>query len=392
MQFYSFKDFEVTDWSSGQGYFDLSLDLDTLTSDLLNESVVLSYVRIDTNKDGLWDFETQLPYSRVGSNVSTEGLVLDNATGLDFAYSLVQLKSGTQYCLQVRRDSDDQLIDIGFDASGLLDTAAIAAFCGGSDGYIQKWYDQSANAMNATSFDTIKQPLIYDGVNGIVQDGNHLALQFDGTTDLLEIGNGGVEYTGDFQILSTVNLDVYSRWLQKNGGLDYVSLSATSARVQIDGVNFQLATPNYLGTRIMHEVQRTNDSLYLSINNDALSFLGSTQDGYTAEWIKPNNAMKISAVIGLHSPLSIAKTTTLWNSVNFDLNSEDPITSVDESANSWVSPEQATIRIQTTLDWETSLASEIAEVKIAIIPAFGKQDFSGLDWVEVVALKAAFEK
>lgn len=54
--------------------------------------------------------------------------------------------------LRVRRSTDDAEADIGFTASGLLDTAALLAHTGADSGYITTLYDQSgsANAVQAT--------------------------------------------------------------------------------------------------------------------------------------------------------------------------------------------------------------------------------------------------
>lgn len=45
-------------------------------------------------------------------------------------------------CLKVRRSSDNTTQDIGFDSNGNLNTSALTAFIGSSDGYVDTWYDQ----------------------------------------------------------------------------------------------------------------------------------------------------------------------------------------------------------------------------------------------------------
>ena len=100
--------------------------------------------------------------------------LLDYYSGAAVAYSLRRLLSTyTGSAIEVRRTEDDTTQDIGFTASGDLDTAALAAFCGSSDGFVKTWYDQSGNANNATQTSTPVQPKIYDSSNGVILDNNN---------------------------------------------------------------------------------------------------------------------------------------------------------------------------------------------------------------------------
>ena len=76
--------------------------------------------------------------------------LLDDYSGAEVAYSVRRL-SGTYTgsAMRIREDGTDTELDIGFDASGDLDTAAIATHCGVNNGYVSKWYDQSGNANDA---------------------------------------------------------------------------------------------------------------------------------------------------------------------------------------------------------------------------------------------------
>jgi len=90
-----------------------------------------------------------------------EGL-LDDYSGAAAAYSLRRLDSGyTGDPIRVRRDGDNAEADIPFTSTGDLDTDALAAHCGASNGYVKTWYDQSGNANDATQTTTGNQPNIY---------------------------------------------------------------------------------------------------------------------------------------------------------------------------------------------------------------------------------------
>ncbi len=96
------------------------------------------------------------------------GLLLEQYPGADVAYSLRLLDSTyTGNCIKVRRDSDDTEQDIGF-SGGVLDTASITTFCGGSGsgitGYVSVWYDQSGNGVNLTQATATSQmQIVTDG-------------------------------------------------------------------------------------------------------------------------------------------------------------------------------------------------------------------------------------
>ena len=69
------------------------------------------------------------------------------------AYSIRRLTINyTGSCLRIREDGGDLETDIGFDVNGLIDYAAMEAFCGANNGFVVTWYDQvgSANVTNAT--------------------------------------------------------------------------------------------------------------------------------------------------------------------------------------------------------------------------------------------------
>ena len=72
----------------------------------------------------------------------------------------VRLLSSTYsgQCVRLRRVSDDAESDFGF-VDGLLDTASITTWLGGSAGYVRYWYDQSGNGNDAYQVTTTSQPV-----------------------------------------------------------------------------------------------------------------------------------------------------------------------------------------------------------------------------------------
>lgn len=100
-------------------------------------------------------------YRAISSSPTPITPILDlypNAVG---AYSL-RLLSSTYLgpCIEVRRDSDNETADIGFDANGELDTTALFNFLTYANGYVSIWYDQSGNGRDAGQADFGKQPRI----------------------------------------------------------------------------------------------------------------------------------------------------------------------------------------------------------------------------------------
>lgn len=78
------------------------------------------------------------------------------------AYSVRKLILGyTGSAIRVRRSADSLEADIGFLASGELNTPALLSHCSGTNScFIRTWYDQSGNGRHATQTTTTRQPRI----------------------------------------------------------------------------------------------------------------------------------------------------------------------------------------------------------------------------------------
>lgn len=109
------------------------------------------------------------------------------------AYSLRKLRRSVfPYAVRVRRSSDSQEQDIGFNNNGELDTNTLLNFADGGDAWVAVWYDQSPNANDATQTTPAKQPQIVTGGSLVTENGKP-AVQFDGSDDFMTSGDYIVE-------------------------------------------------------------------------------------------------------------------------------------------------------------------------------------------------------
>ena len=96
-----------------------------------------------------------------------QSLLLDLYPGALVAYDLRKLSSSyTGSCIEVRRDSDNDTLNIGF-VNNILDKASLETFAQGGKCYVKTLYDQSGNANNAVETTFTNQPQITDS-NGLV--------------------------------------------------------------------------------------------------------------------------------------------------------------------------------------------------------------------------------
>ena len=87
------------------------------------------------------------------------------------AYSLRQVRSAAPLACRVRRSSDNAELNVGFTASGELNTAELLNHCGAGDGFVTTWYDQSGNGRHATKSTPEIQPQIVSNGALITENG-----------------------------------------------------------------------------------------------------------------------------------------------------------------------------------------------------------------------------
>jgi hypothetical protein len=121
------------------------------------------------------------------------------------AYSLRKLSSSySGNALLVRRSSDNATQNIGFLASGYLDTASLKTFVGAGNGFVNTWYDQSGNLRDALQPTLANQPRIVNA--GVIQRmGGVPAIFFTGTSFLTHNSLPTTGYTG-------FTINIVARW------------------------------------------------------------------------------------------------------------------------------------------------------------------------------------
>lgn len=128
------------------------------------------------------------PYTETYTPPSSSlALGVTNASPLG-AYSLrkvVPVYAGN--AVLVRRSTDSATQAIGFTGND-LDTAALLAFAGAGDAFVQTWYDQSGNSKHVTQATAAAQPKIV-AAGAVLTSGGKPTVRFDGTDDILAIGS-----------------------------------------------------------------------------------------------------------------------------------------------------------------------------------------------------------
>lgn len=107
-------------------------------------------------------------FSRGGCILDTLSAVLPKAV-----YSLARLTASySGKCINVRRDSDNSAIDIGF-SGNQLDITTLIFFVGSANGYVTKWYNQGSAGANGNLIQSTAaaQPAIV--LAGVLQSFNN---------------------------------------------------------------------------------------------------------------------------------------------------------------------------------------------------------------------------
>lgn len=153
--------------------------------------------------------------------------LLDDYPGAAVAYSVRRL-SGTYTgsLLQVRRSSNNNVLDIGFDSNGDLDTAALTSFCSGTDGFVTQWYDQSGNGRNASQGTALNQPKIVSSGSVINLNGKP-TVQFN-NNQILTRASFNLSQISIFTVINKYSMANYGGYFRNvtSSGVSFASTSS----------------------------------------------------------------------------------------------------------------------------------------------------------------------
>jgi hypothetical protein len=217
---------------------------------------------------------------------ASANLLLDQYSGAAAAYSLRKLRTAyTGSAIRVRRSNDNSEQDIGFTSAGDLDTASLKTFVGANSGFVTTWYDQSANARNATQSTAANQPRIINA-GTVERIAGEPSLFFDGSND--HFRNDGIsnDITGEdkpasfFSVVNKTNTNTTGTILGLGRGLNDFALIAGNALNSSSQFSFQIrdnALINIIRTATVNYAANTN-YLYSTITTgtNVSFFINST--------------------------------------------------------------------------------------------------------------------
>jgi hypothetical protein len=167
----------------------------------VTEILMFASALSDTNR-------TAIEASQMGYYLNAQSNVIPPLDAVDRPAAAYGLRKLTEYyngeAIRVRRDSDDEEKDIGFDAMGDLNTKSLMDFVGSGNGFVTTWYDQSGNGRHAWQGTQARQPRIV--TNGIYQqDGiyfNNDHALYHNETFLFDSGKASGTMVGNIEGLS----------------------------------------------------------------------------------------------------------------------------------------------------------------------------------------------
>ena len=191
-------------------------------------------------------------------------LPLDIYTDAAAAYSLRKLRTAyTGNCIRVRRSNDNTELDIGFDASGVVDTNAIRNFAGDNRADVVTWYDQSGNARNMSQSTAANQPTIKNDTTA----GNLIVTRNSKPAIFFELG----ERLSATRILSNDDFSIF-------GAVGLNSVQTNAAILAQHAGTADLGRTIFLGTGDI--IGTNNDKARIFFNNGTSRSV-STTNTYT---------------------------------------------------------------------------------------------------------------
>lgn len=138
-----------------------------------------------------------------GVDLVTETPLLDTYSGATAAYSLRLLDSTYKgFAINVQDNVGGATQDIGFNASGGLDTVALLAYAGSNDVFLARWYDQSGSSNHASQPSSTLRPKIVSSGTVIVDANGKPEMKFDGSDDYMELTSSVLQTDANLSIFS----------------------------------------------------------------------------------------------------------------------------------------------------------------------------------------------
>ena len=131
-------------------------------------------------------------------------LPLDLVPNAEAGYSLRKLRTDYSGAAILVRNASNVEIDIEF-IGNELDTATLLTHCGGGDGFVVTWYDQSLNGNDVTNASATGQPsIVLSGAVNLLNSKS--CINFDGSNDYLTMGVGSsLDYSSNNIFSFSVN-------------------------------------------------------------------------------------------------------------------------------------------------------------------------------------------
>jgi len=211
------------------------------------------YIGVDRRRDEAGIAPLQKAYlerTRGGNYSPQSTLLLDLYPNAAVAYSLRKLRTSySGSAIRVRRSSDNTEQDIGF-VAGNLDTASLASFCAGTNGFVTTWYDQSGNNRNVIQTTAVYQPRIVN--NGVV-DSTGIRPSILHQSGSQELKLPSIYSIGNiFSAFGTIKFDSLNKeWMGRPGGYAlYAELNTTYLFFNTVSHSFglQLAQPTLINS------------------------------------------------------------------------------------------------------------------------------------------------
>lgn len=221
----------------------------------LNDTLATAFDKIDLYMAALAT-ATAGAYSFIVTYSEVSDRVLDNYAGGQAAFSLRKLRAGyTGNCIKVRRSSDNTTQDIGFSGTD-LDTASLLTFCGGGDGFLHTWFDQSTAGRNAVNTSSGEQPQIVSS-GSVIQVNGKPAVEFDGSNDTLLTSAFAPNPSGAYNLavvhehnVVNVGQQLGSSWSGTQSTQNFISQMMANAKLRfaVRYSNNQLPRPDSTAT------------------------------------------------------------------------------------------------------------------------------------------------